>query len=222
MRLQQKALTFDDVLLVPAHSTVLPKDVSLASQLTRNITLNIPVVSAAMDTVTESRLAIAVALEGGVGVLHKNMSIENQAQEVSRVKRFENGVVKDPVTISPDMTVGAVLDLTKQYKISGLPVLDGKKVVGYGATSKSTTVTNYFGISNQLVSCIYDNTPIKQNKFSPGVHIPILSYDEFQKSDPDYVLLFAWNHAAEIMKKEKEYMAKDKHWITYIPEVKIN
>jgi len=99
---------------------------------------------------------------------------------------------------------------------------DGKKVVGYGATSKSTTVTNYFGISNQLVSCIYDNTPIKQNKFSPGVHIPILSYDEFQKSDPDYVLLFAWNHAAEIMKKEKEYMAKDKHWITYIPEVKIN
>jgi IMP dehydrogenase len=130
MRVQQKALTFDDVLLVPAHSTVLPKDVSLASQLTRNITLNIPVVSAAMDTVTESRLAIAVALEGGVGVLHKNMSIENQAQEVSRVKRFENGVVKDPVTISPDMTVGAVLDLTKQYKISGLPVLDGKKVVG--------------------------------------------------------------------------------------------
>ena len=130
MRLQQKALTFDDVLLVPAHSTVLPKDVSLASQLTRNITLNIPVVSAAMDTVTESRLAIAVALEGGVGVLHKNMSIESQAQEVSRVKRFENGVVKEPVTISPDMTVGAVLDLTKQYKISGLPVLDGKKVVG--------------------------------------------------------------------------------------------
>lgn len=130
MRLQQKALTFDDVLLVPAHSTVLPKDVSLASQLTRNITLNIPVVSAAMDTVTESRLAIAVALEGGVGVLHKNMSIESQALEVSRVKRFENGVVKDPVTISPDMTVGAVLDLTKQYKISGLPVLDGKKVVG--------------------------------------------------------------------------------------------
>jgi IMP dehydrogenase len=130
MRVQQKALTFDDVLLVPAHSIVLPKDVSLASQLTRNITLNIPVVSAAMDTVTESRLAIAVALEGGVGVLHKNMSIESQAQEVSRVKRFENGVVKDPVTISPDMTVGAVLDLTKQYKISGLPVLDGKKVVG--------------------------------------------------------------------------------------------
>ena len=99
---------------------------------------------------------------------------------------------------------------------------DGKKVVAYGATSKSTTVTNYFGISNQLVNCIYDNTPIKQNKFSPGVHIPILPYDEFRKSDPDYVLLFAWNHATEIMKKEKEYMGNDKHWITYIPEVKMD
>ena len=130
MRVKQKALTFDDVLLVPAHSTVLPRDVSLVSNLTRNISLNIPVVSAAMDTVTESRLAIAVALEGGIGVLHKNMSISDQAREVSRVKRFENGVVKDPVTISPDMTVGAVLNLTKQHKISGLPVLDGKKVVG--------------------------------------------------------------------------------------------
>ena len=130
MRVKQKALTFDDVLLVPAHSTVLPRDVSLVSNLTRNISLNIPVVSAAMDTVTESRLAIAVALEGGIGILHKNMSISDQAREVSRVKRFENGVVKDPVTISPDMTVGAVLNLTKQHKISGLPVLDGKKVVG--------------------------------------------------------------------------------------------
>ena len=130
MRVKQKALTFDDVLLVPAHSTVLPRDVSLVSNLTRNISLNIPVVSAAMDTVTESRLAIAVALEGGIGILHKNMSISDQAREVSRVKRFENGVVKDPVTISPDMTVGAVLDLTKQHKISGLPVMEGKKVVG--------------------------------------------------------------------------------------------
>lgn len=130
MRVQQKALTFDDVLLVPAHSTVLPRDVSLVSNLTRNINLNIPVVSAAMDTVTESRLAIAVALEGGIGILHKNMSIADQAREVSRVKRFENGVVKDPVTIAPGMTVGAVLDLTKQHKISGLPVLEGKKVVG--------------------------------------------------------------------------------------------
>ena len=98
---------------------------------------------------------------------------------------------------------------------------DGKKVVAYGATSKSTTVTNYFGITPDLVECIYDTTPIKQNKLSPGAHIPVLPYDQFRKSDPDYVLLFAWNHATEIMKKENDYMGHDKHWITYIPSVKV-
>ena len=98
---------------------------------------------------------------------------------------------------------------------------DGKKVVAYGATSKSTTVTNYFGITPDLVECIYDTTPIKQNKFSPGAHIPVLSYDQFRESDPDYVLLFAWNHATEIMKKESDYMGNDRHWITYIPNVKV-
>ena len=99
---------------------------------------------------------------------------------------------------------------------------EGKKVVAYGATSKSTTVTNYFGISPELIECIYDTTPIKQNKLSPGAHIPVLPYDQFRKSNPDYVLLFAWNHATEIMKKEKDYMGSDKHWITYIPEVKVH
>ncbi len=99
---------------------------------------------------------------------------------------------------------------------------EGKKVVAYGATSKSTTVANYFGITPDLVECIYDTTPIKQNKFSPGMHIPVLPYDQFHQSDPDYVLLFAWNHATEIMKKEKDYMSNGKHWITYIPKVKIN
>ena len=99
---------------------------------------------------------------------------------------------------------------------------DGKKVVAYGATSKSTTVTNYFGITPDLVECIYDTTPIKQNKLSPGAHIPVLPYDQFRESDPDYVLLFAWNHAAEIMKKEKDYMGHDRYWITYIPEVKVS
>ena len=98
---------------------------------------------------------------------------------------------------------------------------DGKKVVAYGATSKSTTVTNYFGITPDLVECIYDTTPIKQNKFSPGAHIPVLPYDQFRVSDPDYVLLFAWNHATEIMKKESDYMGHDRHWITYIPNVKV-
>ena len=98
---------------------------------------------------------------------------------------------------------------------------DGKKVVAYGATSKSTTVTNYFGITPDLVECIYDTTPIKQNKLSPGAHIPVLPYDQFRESDPDYVLLFAWNHATEIMKKESDYMSHDRLWITYIPNVKV-
>lgn len=130
MRITQKALTFDDVLLLPAHSDVLPRDVSLRTQLTRNITLNIPLMSAAMDTVTESRLAIALAQEGGLGIIHKNMTAKAQAQQVSKVKRFESGVVKDPVTIAPDMTVRDVINLTRQHKISGLPVVEGKKVVG--------------------------------------------------------------------------------------------
>jgi IMP dehydrogenase len=130
MRLLQKALTFDDVLLVPAHSNVMPRDVSLATRLTREITLNIPLVSAAMDTVTEAPLAIALAQEGGIGIIHKNMSIAQQAAHVSRVKRFESGVVHDPVTISPNMTVRDVLALTRQHKISGLPVVEGKQVVG--------------------------------------------------------------------------------------------
>ena len=130
MRLLQNALTFDDVLLVPAHSNVLPREVSLATQLTRTIRLNIPVVSAAMDTVTEAPLAIALAQEGGMGIIHKNMTAEMQAIHVSRVKRFESGVVNDPVTIQPYMTVRDVLALTRLHKISGLPVVDGTKVVG--------------------------------------------------------------------------------------------
>ena len=130
MRVLQKALTFDDVLLVPAHSTVLPRDVSLTTRLTKSITLNIPLLSAAMDTVTEARLAIAMAQEGGIGILHKNMPPKNQAAEVAKVKRFESGVVKDPITISQDMTVRDVLNLIRTHKISGLPVVDASKVVG--------------------------------------------------------------------------------------------
>jgi IMP dehydrogenase/GMP reductase len=134
MRVVQKALTFDDVLLVPAHSDVLPRDVSLQTRLTRTITLNIPLLSAAMDTVTEARLAIALAQEGGLGIVHKNMTPEAQALEVSRVKRFESGVVKDPVTVSPHMTVRDVLDITHRYRISGLPVVSeyGARTSGHG------------------------------------------------------------------------------------------
>ncbi|MDY0329038.1 MAG: IMP dehydrogenase [Thiomonas sp.] len=130
MRLVGKALTFDDVLLVPAYSQVLPKDTSLATRLTRNISLNIPLVSAAMDTVTESRLAIAMAQEGGIGIIHKNLSAKAQATEVARVKRFESGVLRDPITISPIVKVRDVLQLSKQHGISGFPVIENGKVVG--------------------------------------------------------------------------------------------
>jgi len=130
MRLLQQALTFDDVLLVPAHSVVMPREVSLRTQLTRNIQLNIPLVSAAMDTVTEAPLAIALAQEGGLGIIHKNMVASEQAAHVSRVKRFESGVVNDPVTIQPDMTVRDVLALTMKHKISGLPVVVNGKIMG--------------------------------------------------------------------------------------------
>ncbi len=130
MRLRKLALTFDDVLLVPAHSQVLPRDVDLRTQLTRRITLNIPLVSAAMDTVTEARLAIALAQEGGIGIIHKNLPAKQQAAEVAKVKRFESGVLRDPVTIPPSLTVGEVLALTKQLGISGLPVVDEGRVVG--------------------------------------------------------------------------------------------
>lgn len=130
MRLVQKALTFDDVLLVPAYSAVLPRDVSLRTRLTRSIDLNIPLVSAAMDTVTEARLAIAMAQAGGIGIVHKNFKPADQAREVARVKRYESGVLRDPITISPDMKVREVIALSQQHGISGFPVLEGKTVVG--------------------------------------------------------------------------------------------
>ena len=130
MHITKMGLTFDDVLLIPAHSNVLPRDVSLRTKLTRNITLNIPLVSAAMDTVTEARLAIALAQEGGVGIIHKNMPPKMQAAEVSKVKRFESGMVKDPITVTSGMTVRDVLNLIRQHNISGLPVVQGKQVIG--------------------------------------------------------------------------------------------
>ncbi|MEM5428556.1 IMP dehydrogenase [Cupriavidus oxalaticus] len=130
MRLVQKALTFDDVLLVPAYSAVLPRDVSLRTRLSRSIELNIPLVSAAMDTVTEARLAISMAQAGGIGIVHKNLKPADQAREVSRVKRYESGVLRDPITISPDMKVRDVIALSQQHGISGFPVLEGKTVVG--------------------------------------------------------------------------------------------
>lgn len=130
MRLIKKALTFDDVLLVPAFSQILPRDADLTAQFTRDIKLNIPLVSAAMDTVTEARLAIAMAQEGGIGVIHKNLSAEQQAREVARVKRHEFGIVIDPVTVTPDMTVRDAIQLQKENGFSGLPVIENGKLVG--------------------------------------------------------------------------------------------
>jgi IMP dehydrogenase len=131
MRILQKALTFDDVLLVPAQSDILPRDVTLQTRLTKKISLNIPVLSAAMDTVTEAPMAITLAQEGGIGIIHKNLTAEQQAIEVAKVKRYESGVVKDPITVSPNMSVRDVIDITRRYHISGLPVVDKTgRVVG--------------------------------------------------------------------------------------------
>jgi IMP dehydrogenase len=130
MRVLEEALTFDDVLLVPAYSEILPREVDLSTRVTRAIHLNVPLMSAAMDTVTEARLAITVAQEGGIGVIHKSMTIEAQAREVGRVKKFESGVIRDPITVSPDMSIREVLDLTRSRGISGVPVVVGKKAVG--------------------------------------------------------------------------------------------
>jgi IMP dehydrogenase len=130
MRIAKEALTFDDVLLQPGYSSVLPHEVDLSTQLTRGIRLNIPLVSAAMDTVTEARLAIALAQEGGIGIIHKNMPVEAQARQVATVKKFESGIVRNPITVSPDMTVREVLELTHSMGISGVPVVEGKRTVG--------------------------------------------------------------------------------------------
>ena len=150
MRVIQKALTFDDVLLIPAHSSILPRDVSLRTQLTRKISLSLPLVSAAMDTVTEGRLAIALAQEGGIGIVHKNLTPKAQAAEVAMVKRYEAGVLKDPITVPPSLTVREVLAITRQHRISGLPVVDGKKVVGIVTNRDLRFETNL----DQLVTAI--------------------------------------------------------------------
>ena len=153
-------------------------------------------------------------------IAHKG--VKQISQNVNNLinKEKEMGLDKESAymsfTNSIDQIKSDLIDLLTKLKH------DGKKVVAYGATSKSTTVTNYFDISPDLVECIYDTTPIKQNKFSPGAHIPVLPYDQFRQSDPDYVLLFAWNHAEEIMKKERNFMGNSRHWITYIPEVRVS
>ena len=143
LRISEQALTFDDVLLLPAHSVVLPRDVDLVTRLTRDIRLNIPLISAAMDTVTESRLAITMAQEGGIGIVHKNMSSEQQANQVRLVKKFESGVIKDPITVSPGTTIREVLEITRQHDISGVPVVEGEQLVGI-VTNRDTRFETRF------------------------------------------------------------------------------
>ena len=131
LRLSTTALTFDDVLLVPDYSEILPKDVDLKTQLTNSLSLNIPLVSAAMDTVTESRMGIALSEQGGIGIIHKNLSREAQASEVKRVKKYESGIVRDPITIRSDNLVGELIQLTNELNISGMPVVDDGELFGY-------------------------------------------------------------------------------------------
>ncbi len=159
MRIVQDALTFDDVLLVPAHSTVLPKEVDLRTRLTREIELSIPLISAAMDTVTEARLAIALAQEGGIGIVHKNMTVEQQADQVRMVKKFESGVIKDPITVSPTTSIREVLELTRTHNISGVPVVDRGELVGIVTnrdlrfeTGYGDPVSNIMTPKNKLVT----------------------------------------------------------------------
>jgi IMP dehydrogenase len=143
MRITEEALTFDDILLVPAFSRVLPREVSLVTRLSREINLNVPILSAAMDTVTEARLAIALAQEGGIGIIHKNMSPEEQARQVAQVKKFESGVISDPVTVGPDTSIRDVLALTRAHDISGVPVVDGQELLGI-VTSRDLRFETHF------------------------------------------------------------------------------
>lgn len=159
LNIVQQSLTFDDVLLVPAHSQVLPKDVSLKTQLTRTITLNIPLLSAAMDTVTEARLAIAMAQEGGLGIIHKNMTIAEQAEAVRRVKKFESGMVKDPITVAPNVTVQELLEVMRHYNFSGVPIVQDKRLLGIVTsrdirfeTNMSLTMTEVMTPKERLIT----------------------------------------------------------------------
>lgn len=159
MPIKEEALTFDDILLLPNYTEILPKDVSLTTHLTREITLNIPLLSAAMDTVTESRLAIALAEAGGIGILHKNMSPSKQAAEVRKVKKFESGVVKDPITVTPDTTIGELKKIKSEYNISGMPVVDGEHLLGIITnrdvrfeSDMQQTVANLMTLKDRLVT----------------------------------------------------------------------
>ncbi|MDO8909303.1 MAG: IMP dehydrogenase [Pseudohongiella sp.] len=163
LRIAEEALTFDDVLLLPAHSSVLPKAVSLKTRLTASITLNIPLMSAAMDTVTEARLAIAMAQEGGIGVIHKNMTVEQQAREVRTVKKYESGVVKDPITIAPDARISDLIALMREYDISGMPVVVGRQLVGIVTSRDVRFETNLNAMVETIMTPKHSLVTVKED-----------------------------------------------------------
>lgn len=208
-----EALTFDDVLLVPNHSEVLPKDVQLRTKLTRNIHLNIPLLSAAMDTVTEARLAIALAQEGGLGVIHKNMTIEHQAAEVYKVKKFESGVVKEPITISPDMTVENVIKLTKQHNFSGMPVVEGQQLVGI-VTSRDLRFESNLALTVDKVMTPKDKLVTVKEGASRDEILSLLHKHRLEKLlvVNDNFQLVGLITVKDILKdKENPYACKDAH-----------
>ncbi|MGH8581204.1 MAG: IMP dehydrogenase [Gammaproteobacteria bacterium] len=180
MRLSGEALTFDDVLLVPAYSAVLPRDVSLETQLTSRIRLKIPLLSAAMDTVTEARLAIALAQLGGLGVIHKNLSIDQQVGEVRSVKKFESGVVKDPITVTPDTSIREVLNLTRKHRISGVPVVDGEALVGI-VTSRDLRFETRFDSPVRSIMTPKDRLITVRENASRGEVIALLHKHRIEK-----------------------------------------
>ena len=166
LRIADQALTFDDVLLVPEHSEILPKDADLKTSLTSQISLNIPLLSAAMDTVTESRMSISLSELGGIGIIHKNLSIKDQSDEVRKVKKYESGVVRDPITIRSDNKVGELVQLTQELNISGMPVVDGGNLVGI-VTSRDfrneqdldADVAQIMTPKDKLVTCLLYTSP---------------------------------------------------------------
>ncbi len=189
MRIDQEALTFDDVLLTPAYSNVLPREVALSTRVTRDIELNLPLISAAMDTVTEARLAIALAQEGGMGIVHKNMTVDEQAREVAQVKKYESGVITSPITVSPDKTIADVMALTRAHNISGVPVVDGRETVGIVTrrdlrfeTHLDAPVTSVMTPKEKLVT-VRENAPkeeVKQLLHKHRIEKVLVVSDDFE------------------------------------------
>src|SRR3990167_7147876 len=176
MRIVQEGLTFDDVLLLPAHSNVLPKDVDLKTSLTRTISLNIPLLSAAMDTVTEARAAICLAQEGGLGIIHKNITPVRQADEVRRVKKFEAGIISNPITVTPDTTIRKVLELTRAQHISGVPVTQGDKLVGIVTSRDLRFETRYEEPVSRIMTPQEDRKSTRLNSSHSQISYSVLFF----------------------------------------------